>query len=60
MKNELYEGIAVFVLGLICFVLGYKWRQMEDVPRKAAKQQFSDILTDSEFNTLLDETNYID
>ncbi|CAD8127717.1 unnamed protein product [Paramecium sonneborni] len=67
LKNDLLvEGITIMIISLIFLMIGQNWklykgelgRNGKNARQRQEKCQFSDILTDSEFNTLLDETNY--
>ncbi|CAD8114312.1 unnamed protein product [Paramecium primaurelia] len=68
-KNDLLmEGITILIVSMIFLMIGYNLssskgefgRIGKNARQRQEKCQFSDILTDSEFNTLLDETNYIE
>ncbi|CAD8126183.1 unnamed protein product [Paramecium sonneborni] len=69
LKNDII--LEAFTMVLICFltfIIGQLLnlrtktpaREQQHMRWKQEKNQFSVVLTDSEFNTLLDETNYID
>ncbi|CAD8113704.1 unnamed protein product [Paramecium primaurelia] len=69
LKNDLLiEGITILIISMIFLIVGLFWnrskgefgRMGKNARQRQEKCQFSDILTDSEFNTLLDETNYIE
>ncbi|CAK84238.1 unnamed protein product (macronuclear) [Paramecium tetraurelia] len=69
LKNDLLiEGITILIVSMIFLMVGMVWnrgkgecwRMGKNARQRQEKCQFSDILTDSEFNTLLDETNYIE
>ncbi|CAD8209997.1 unnamed protein product [Paramecium pentaurelia] len=69
LKNDfLIEGITILIVSMIFLIVGLFWnrskgefgRMGKNARQRQEKCQFSDILTDSEFNTLLDETNYIE
>ncbi|CAD8161530.1 unnamed protein product [Paramecium octaurelia] len=69
LKNDLLmEGITILIVSLIFLIIGLgmnrsngeSGRMGKNARQRQEKCQNSDILTDSEFNTLLDETNYIE
>ncbi|CAD8211179.1 unnamed protein product [Paramecium octaurelia] len=69
LKNDIsLEALAVVSMCLITLIVVHllkqgsknSAREQQHVRWKQEKNQFSVVLTDSEFNTLLDETNYID
>ncbi|CAD8125911.1 unnamed protein product [Paramecium sonneborni] len=69
LKNDLLmEGITIVIVSILFFMIGLFWKcgngEFGRIGKNARQRQekcsYSDILTDSEFNTLLDETNYIE
>ncbi|CAD8105140.1 unnamed protein product [Paramecium primaurelia] len=69
LKNDIFlEALTMVLICLITLIVGNllnhgtknSAREQQHVRWKSEKNQFSVVLTDSEFNTLLDETNYID